>query len=132
MEIDLILAGSEAIVVVIGQEHPTVSDVRDLLDDLRRFTEFSSHYRDYRRLGAVAALSVEEGADRYAYRQGLFVLTMGRESSRRISLTYRAGPSPRGISRTFHPLSPFSSGGRWGWGEGVGATGRSPLRGISI
>jgi len=36
-------------------------------------------YRGYRRFGAVAALAVNESADRYAYRQGLFVLTMGRE-----------------------------------------------------
>ena len=27
----------------------------------------------------MAALAIEEEADRYAYRQGLFVLTMGRE-----------------------------------------------------
>jgi len=78
-EIYLILAGSEAIVVVKVRSTLRVSDVRDLLNDLRRFMEFSPHYRDYRRLGAVAALSIEEGADRYAYHQGLFVLTMGRE-----------------------------------------------------
>ena len=27
----------------------------------------------------MAALAIDEQADRYAYRQGLFVLTMGRE-----------------------------------------------------
>jgi len=40
---------------------------------------FFLEYRDYRRFGAVTTLAVQEEADRYAYRQGLFVLTLGRE-----------------------------------------------------
>ncbi|MCB2262149.1 MAG: hypothetical protein LGR52_04315, partial [Candidatus Thiosymbion ectosymbiont of Robbea hypermnestra] len=40
---------------------------------------FFPEYKDYRRFGAVATLTAEQAADRYAYRQGLFVLTLGRE-----------------------------------------------------
>jgi hypothetical protein len=56
-----------------------VADVRDLQQDLARFPRFFPEYRDYHRLGAVAALTFSEESDRFAYRQGLFVLKMGRD-----------------------------------------------------
>lgn len=79
MEIDLLLVDGDAIVVVEVKSTLRVADVRDLLEDLKTFPDFFPQYRGYRLFGAVAALTVKEKADRYAYRQGLFVLTMGRE-----------------------------------------------------
>ncbi len=79
MELNLLLVNSEALVVVEVKSTLRVEDVRALVEDLKTFPKFFPEYRDYRRFGAVAALAIEEEADRYAYRQGLFVLTMGRE-----------------------------------------------------
>jgi len=78
LEIDLLLVNSDALVVVV-KSTLRVDDVRKFLEDLKRFPEFFPEYRGYRRFGAVAALGINESADRYAYRQGLFVLTLGRE-----------------------------------------------------
>jgi len=79
MEIDLLLVNGDALVVVEVKSTLRVDDVRTLVKDLKRFPEFFPEYRDYRLFGAVAALAINESADRYAYRQGLFVLTLGRE-----------------------------------------------------
>jgi len=79
LEIDLLLVNGDALVVVEVKSTLRVDDVRKFLEDLKRFPDFFPEYRGYRRFGAVAALSIDESADRYAYRQGLFVLTLGRE-----------------------------------------------------
>ena len=77
LEIDLLLVNGDALVVV--KSTLRVDDVRKFLEDLKRFPEFFPEYRGYRRFGAIAALGINESADRHAYRQGLFVLTLGRE-----------------------------------------------------
>jgi len=82
MEIDLLLVNGDALVVVEVKSTLKVEHVRKLLDDLEAFLNFFPEYGDYRRFGAVAALGIDESADRYAYRQGLFVLTLGREGAR--------------------------------------------------
>jgi len=69
----------DALVVVEVKSTLKVEHVRKLLDDLETFLNFFPEYRGYRRFGAVAALSMDESSDRHAYRQGLFVLTLGRE-----------------------------------------------------
>ncbi len=79
LEIDLLLVDGEALIVVEVKSTLRVKDVRKFLADLKRFPDFFPEYRGYRLFGAVAAMGIDESADRYAYRQGLFVLTMGRE-----------------------------------------------------
>ncbi len=79
MEIDLLLVDGDALVAVEVKTTLKVEDVREFLDDLAAFPSFFPEYRGFRLYGAVAALSIEEQADRFAYRQGLFVLTVGRE-----------------------------------------------------
>jgi hypothetical protein len=76
MEIDLILENGAEIVVVEAKSTLGVSDVRDFLDDLAAFTKFFPKYASYRIYGAVAGLDIIEDADRFAYRQGLFVLNV--------------------------------------------------------
>jgi hypothetical protein len=80
MEVDLLMEGD--VETVVGEVKSTmgVEDVREFLVDLRRFTHFFPRYAGFRIFGAVAALEFAEGADRFAYRQGLFVLSVqGRE-----------------------------------------------------
>lgn len=79
MEIDLLLENTDEVVVVEVKSTLKVSDVTDFLTDLGQFLDFFPRYRSYRVYAGVAALSIEEEADRYAYRQGLFVLGLSGE-----------------------------------------------------
>jgi len=74
LELDLLLENSNEVVVVEVKSTLRVSDVRDFVADLAEFQTFFPRYQDYRVYGAVAGLDIVEDADRYAYRQGLFVL----------------------------------------------------------
>ncbi len=56
-----------------------VSVVKKCLADLDTLFEVFPKYRGYTIYGGVAGLTIDEEADKYAYRQGLFVLNVGRE-----------------------------------------------------
>ena len=47
---------------------------------LKKFRQFFPEYSHKQLYGAVAGIEIEEGADRYAYRQGLFVLAQTGET----------------------------------------------------
>jgi hypothetical protein len=74
MEIDLILENEQDVVVIEVKSNLKVQDVNDFLEDLHHFLHFFPKYANRRIYGAVAGLNIEEDADRYAYRRGLFVL----------------------------------------------------------
>jgi hypothetical protein len=76
MEIDLLLVDADEVVVVEVKSTLKVDDVRDFAERLPRFPEFFPHYAQHHIYGAVAGLDIAEGADRFAYKQGLFVLRM--------------------------------------------------------
>jgi hypothetical protein len=57
-----------------------VNDVKELQSDLNKFRQFFPEYAQKQLYGAVASIEIEEGADRYAYRQGLFVLAQAGET----------------------------------------------------
>ena len=75
MELDLLLENSDEVVVVEVKSVLKVGDVQDFVEKLGQFLAYFPRYRGYRVYGAVAGLRIEEEADKYAYRQGLFVLT---------------------------------------------------------
>jgi hypothetical protein len=79
MEIDLLLENTDVVIVVEVKSTLKVSDVKDFLEDLAQFFDFFPRYRSYRVYAGVAGLNIEEEADRYAYRQGLFVLGLSGE-----------------------------------------------------
>jgi hypothetical protein len=74
LEFDLLLENSHEVVVIEVKSVLRVSDVNDFLADMSQFLDFFPRYRDYRVYAGVAGLDIVEDADRYAYRQGLFVL----------------------------------------------------------
>jgi hypothetical protein len=74
LEIDVLVVNAGHVVVVEVKASLSVADVREFLDDLRQFRAFFPEYADWQVHGAVAGIRIEDGADRYAYRQGLFVL----------------------------------------------------------
>jgi hypothetical protein len=57
-----------------------VEDVKQLREDLGQFRQFFPEYSQKQLYGAVAGIEIEEGADKYAYRQGLFVLAQAGEA----------------------------------------------------
>ncbi len=79
MEVDLLLENSDIVLVVEVKSVLTVADVREFLVDLGEFFDFFPRYKRYQVYGAVAGLDIADGADRYAYRQGLFVLSFTGE-----------------------------------------------------
>ena len=79
MEIDLLLEDGNLVIVIEVKSVLRVGDVQEFLDDLAAFPRYFPRYQGYQIFGAVAALSLDENADRYAYKQGLFVLSMSGE-----------------------------------------------------
>lgn len=79
MEIDLILENDTEIVVVEVKSTLKVRHVDELLEDLTEFTYFFPRYAGQHIYGAVAGLTFAEDADRYAYRQGLYVVSVTGE-----------------------------------------------------
>jgi hypothetical protein len=74
MEIDVLLANDKEAVVIEVKTTLKVEDVREFLDDLTRFTFFFPRYKGLKLYGAVVGIQIEEDADKFAYRNGLFVL----------------------------------------------------------
>ena len=84
MEIDILLANDKEAVVIEAKTTLKVEDVREFLDDITRFTFFFPRYKGLILYGAVAGIQIEEDADKFAYRHGLFVLAGSGEGMIRI------------------------------------------------
>jgi len=80
MEIDILATNEDSVIAVEVKTTLKVEDVNYFLEKLERFTEFFPKYKEMRLYGAVAAIRIEEEADKYAYRRGLFVLTLSGEN----------------------------------------------------
>jgi len=74
IEVDMTLVDSGTIVVVEVKTTCKVEDVTWHLDKLQRFKQAFSEYATWGVQGGLAALTFEEESDRYAYRNGLWVL----------------------------------------------------------
>ena len=48
--------------------------IKEHIERLKVFKKFFPEYSDRKVIGAVAGIVIEEGADKFAYRQGLFVI----------------------------------------------------------
>lgn len=74
IEVDMTLVDGGTIVVVEVKTACKVEDVVWHLDKLGRFKQAFGEYADWNVQGALAAMRFEEESDRYAYRNGLWVL----------------------------------------------------------
>ena len=82
MEIDILAVDDTELVLVECKSRLSKNDVDEFVDKLNRFKISFPHYESYRTYGAVAGIEINEGIDspeerlcqRYAYRQGLFVI----------------------------------------------------------
>ena len=79
MELDIVLENGKDAVVIEVKSLARVEDVDDLLQDLTDIASFFARFQERRVYGGIAGLEFAEGADRYAYRKGLFVLGLTGE-----------------------------------------------------
>ncbi|MFO1429666.1 MAG: nuclease-related domain-containing protein [Candidatus Competibacteraceae bacterium] len=82
MEIDILVVNEGYVVLVEVKSTLKVDDVRDHLKRLTQFREFFPEYADKQVLGAVAGIVIEDQADRFAYREGLFVIGQAGDTVR--------------------------------------------------
>jgi len=82
IEIDIMVVNEGYVVLVEVKSTLKVDDVREHLERLGQFREFFPEYADRQILGAVAGIVIEEQADRFAYREGLFVIGQAGDTVR--------------------------------------------------
>ena len=81
MEVDILATNEDSVIPIEVKTTLKVEDVNEYLDRLSHFMEFFERYRGMKLYGAVAGVRIDERADRYAYRNGLFVLTLSGEGT---------------------------------------------------
>jgi len=82
MEVDVLGVGSEAVVDIEVKLRLEVSDVKYFLKQLPQFFDFFPRFRGLKLYGAIAGMSIDQEADRFAYKQGLFVLAPSGDNMR--------------------------------------------------
>ncbi len=80
LEVDIMAINRRDAVLIEAKSTLKTADIDEHLDRLARFKQFFPEYQDRRVFGAVAGIVIEEEADRYAYRNGLFVIAQGGET----------------------------------------------------
>jgi hypothetical protein len=80
LEIDVLVQNQNHILAVEVKSSLSVDDIKEFVEDLQRFHQFFPEHADRQLYGAVAGIAFDQGADRYAYRQGLFVLAQSGET----------------------------------------------------
>ncbi len=74
MEIDILVMSGEHAVLIEAKSTLSVDDVQEHMERLAKFKFFFPEYEDLQVLGAVAGIVINEGVDRFAYKNGLFVI----------------------------------------------------------
>lgn len=80
MEIDIMAINQEYAVLIEAKSTLGLEDIREHLKTLKEFKEYFPEYKDKKVLGCVAGIVIDEGADKYAYREGLFVIGQSGET----------------------------------------------------
>ena len=80
MEIDVLVVNDEYAIAISVKSTLSVDDVNVHLGNLASFRQFFPYLADRMLLGAVAGIVIDEGADKYAYRKGLFVIAQSGET----------------------------------------------------
>lgn len=80
LEIDVLVTNADHVLIVEVKSSLGVEDIKELIKDLKQFRQFFPEYSQKQLYGAVAGIEVEDSADIYAYRQGLFVLAQSGEN----------------------------------------------------
>ena len=74
MEIDFLAVGDGYVVVVETKTSLKVKDVRKFVKKLKdKFLEFFPEFKSYRIYGAVVGINLQEGVEKFAFKNGLMV-----------------------------------------------------------
>jgi hypothetical protein len=74
MEIDILAVNGQYAVVIEAKSSLSIDDVKEHVDRLEQFKRYFPEYKERKVIGAVGGIVIEEGADRYAYKKGMFVI----------------------------------------------------------
>ncbi len=85
MEIDVLGVDGEYAVLIEVKSTLGIDDVREHIDRLGKFKRFFPEYADRKTVGAVAGIVIDEGVDRFAYKNGLFVIAQSGDTVRLIN-----------------------------------------------
>lgn len=80
LEIDVLVQNQQHVLAVEVKSTLGVEDIQAFMEDLGRFHQFFPEQVGRQLYGAVAAITFDPGAERYAYRQGLFVLAQAGDA----------------------------------------------------
>ncbi|MEM7131084.1 MAG: DUF3782 domain-containing protein [Chloroflexota bacterium] len=76
MEVDLLLENETEAIAVEVKSSFSIEDVSDFLEEMAQFFHYFSRYQGYKLYGAVAGLDIGSDVTKYAYRRGLFVISI--------------------------------------------------------
>ena len=80
-EIDLLVTNGDCCVLVEVKSSLSVEDVKEHLERMDKFKPLFPEHKDKKIYGAVAGMVIEEGADKFAWRKGFFVITQRGDSA---------------------------------------------------
>ncbi len=80
MEIDLLVENQKYVLVIEVKITLNVEEINEHLKVLQKFKQFFPEFKGRKVVGAVAGIVIDEGADKYAYRKGLFIIGQTGES----------------------------------------------------
>ncbi len=80
IEIDVLGVNSEYAVLIEVKSTLSVDDVQEHLERMEKFKHFYPEYSDRKAVGAVAGIVINRGVDRFAYKNGLFVIAQSGET----------------------------------------------------
>lgn len=75
IEIDLLVVNTTDVVAVECKSSLSIDDVNQHLTNLNKLKKMLPTYAEKKVMGAVAAMVIPDNVARYAYKQGLFVIT---------------------------------------------------------
>jgi len=91
-EHDIVLANGKEVVVISVKTTMTINYVNEFIEDLQRFKYFFPRWKNETIYGAIAGIKYVEQSDKYAYRQGLFVLKNAGEGIVKIANNQKFTP----------------------------------------
>jgi len=80
LELDFLMSNEHEL--VLGEVKTTlrVDDIENFIVKLNEFLKFYPIYTNFKIYGALIGIRIEQEADKFAYRQGLFVFKVGGEN----------------------------------------------------
>jgi len=82
MEIDILATNGEYAVLIEAKSTLKIEDIKDHIERLKKFKSFFPEYSNRKVIGALGGIVIEEGPDKYAYKQGLYVIAESGETIR--------------------------------------------------